>query len=339
MSVVGPSVSRSTVGGLFQRFISAVTRRPEVNGIDDALRTRLHDGTEPSTALLLGTLNRMFGRPFAFEGHVPSPGEHYGSGLGSLPTGRGFTALGGLGGDTGFASTTLGQSLQAALDQDPEFRAKLERALGGTLLNTGASDGRLLVHQAPAGGGLDLSALQGAPRAATRALAVGAPANPGAMSPSTSVAPMAVMQAASAGAGVPGVPSTMGPIMTGLQQMEANIKNFAMSLGDKGGNGGATFDTLGQGILGQAQVFGGDAGAMGQMPFGNGMFGGLAGAGTPLASQNVLGAMQTGLSDTMRQQMLQKMISDLRKMYELLSNILKQMHEMQKTAIDNVKAG
>ena len=72
-------------------WLAAGVRTPFA-GIDGALRTRLHDGTEPSTALLLGTLNRMFGRPFAFEGRVPSPGEHYGSGLGTLPTGQGFTA-------------------------------------------------------------------------------------------------------------------------------------------------------------------------------------------------------------------------------------------------------
>ena len=56
------------------------------------------------------------------------------------------------------------------------------------------------------------------------------------------------------------------------------------------------------------------------------------------AQGNVVGNPNQ-MSETMKQQMLQKMVEDLRKMYELLSNILKEMNEMQKTAIDNVKAG
>jgi hypothetical protein len=43
------------------------------------------------------------------------------------------------------------------------------------------------------------------------------------------------------------------------------------------------------------------------------------------------------MSDTMKQQMLQKLMDDLKKMYELLSNIIKTMHDMQMTPIRNLK--
>ncbi len=42
-------------------------------------------------------------------------------------------------------------------------------------------------------------------------------------------------------------------------------------------------------------------------------------------------------SDTLKQMQLQKMMEDLKKMYEMLSNIMKSMHNMQMTAIRNLK--
>lgn len=42
-------------------------------------------------------------------------------------------------------------------------------------------------------------------------------------------------------------------------------------------------------------------------------------------------------SDTLKQMQLQKMMDDLKKMYEMLSNIMKSMHNMQMTAIRNLK--
>ena len=334
---VGPSVNRSPVGLLFQRFLGAVTRRPETSEVEAAFRARQADGTEPSSALLLTTLNRMVGRQFALDGQCPSPADHYGQGLGTIPDGRGYTALGGMGGAPGVAATPVGQSIQAAMDQDPAFKEKLEAALGGQLLNTGTSDGRLLVLQAQ----------QGSPSPTLSALSTG-------NQPSIQVQPMTVMHAASQAAGVPGAPSNMGPIFAGLQQMEANVKKLVMELGDKGTvdpnaqQEGTDFQTMSQGILGMAsqmQLGGGDddeEGGMGSMPIGAGMMGQMAGNpgsnGRNPAAQNVVGALQPqGLSDTMKQQMLQQMMANLSKMYTLLSNILKQMNEMQKTAIDNVK--
>jgi len=39
------------------------------------------------------------------------------------------------------------------------------------------------------------------------------------------------------------------------------------------------------------------------------------------------------MSETLKQQMLQKLMSDLNKMYEMLSNMMKSMHDMQMTPI------
>lgn len=337
---VGPSVNRGTVGLLFQRFLGAVTRRPDTSAVEDALRTRITDGTEPSTALLLTTLNRMFGRQFTLDGHVPSPADHYGQGLGSLPSGQGYTALGGLGGQPGISATPLGQSLQAAMDEDPAFKEKLEQALGGTLLNSGTPEGRMLVFQA-------------SPNTPSPHFAGFSSSSGNQDGPVTRVQPMAVMHAAAQAAGVPGVPSSMGPILTGLQQMEANVKKLALDLSstDRSQQGAGDFQTFSSGILGQAaqmQLGGGDdgdedGGGISSMPIGAGMMGQMSGAAGSnvkgLAAQNVAQAalQPVGMSDTMKQQMLQQMMNTLRKFYELLSNILKQMNEMQKTAIDNIK--
>ena len=51
---------------------------------------------------------------------------------------------------------------------------------------------------------------------------------------------------------------------------------------------------------------------------------------------NMVGAPEK-MSDTMKQQMLQKLMGDLQKMYEMISNMLKSMHDMQMTPIRNLK--
>lgn len=44
-----------------------------------------------------------------------------------------------------------------------------------------------------------------------------------------------------------------------------------------------------------------------------------------------------GMSDTMKQQVLQKLMSDLQKTYEMLSNMNKSMHDMQMIPIRNLR--
>lgn len=70
---------------------------------------------------------------------------------------------------------------------------------------------------------------------------------------------------------------------------------------------------------------------------------GVAGTtGTTAAAATAAAAGGTGvnpaeMSETAKQQMLQKMMGDLQKLYEMLSNILKTMHDMQMTPIRNLK--
>ena len=44
------------------------------------------------------------------------------------------------------------------------------------------------------------------------------------------------------------------------------------------------------------------------------------------------------MSDTMKQQMLQKLMGDLQKLYEMLSNMIKSMHDMQMTPVRNLRS-
>lgn len=57
----------------------------------------------------------------------------------------------------------------------------------------------------------------------------------------------------------------------------------------------------------------------------------LSGAGQGLPSD------PNQMSDTMKQQMLQKLMSDLQKTYEMLTNIMKSMHDMQMSPIRNLR--
>ena len=43
------------------------------------------------------------------------------------------------------------------------------------------------------------------------------------------------------------------------------------------------------------------------------------------------------MSDTMKQQMLQKLMGDLQKLYEMLSNMIKSLHDMQMTPTRNLR--
>jgi len=68
---------------------------------------------------------------------------------------------------------------------------------------------------------------------------------------------------------------------------------------------------------------------------------GLAGGGT--ASGGMTGSElgekmdASKMSDTMKQQMLQKLMGDLQKLYEMLSNMIKAMHDMQMTPTRNLR--
>ncbi|MEW5852071.1 MAG: hypothetical protein AB2A00_25005 [Myxococcota bacterium] len=112
-------------------------------------------------------------------------------------------------------------------------------------------------------------------------------------------------------------------------------------LGPNGNTNGAGGKVQGNvyGMSYGQQITGGGVSAVG----GAGGAGGF-GAGADGGYNGLLSGVGQGLpsnpnqmSDTMKQQMLQKLMSDLQKMYEMLSNMLKSMHEMQMTPIRSLR--
>lgn len=321
MSVQSAQVNRLGVG-LLARMLSAI-RGPQqpVQELDGAARVgqlilqRMRDGVDPSNAILMGDLDKVFGRSFPPVGSAPSPAEFHAYGR-QMPEGTGYQALGGTGGDRAFMDSLVGQSIINALRTDPQFRERFEQALGGRILPVGTQDGRLLVHQPPAGQQPVLPSFGGAP-GQQRAM----------------VQSTAVMQAQSAQYGLPGVSSNMSPILGGLMQMEQNIVRMSQDLSSNksGPAPTGTFDDVATGIQAKSGAMGltGDVGPLSNQPISDSMRAAMMGPGAT-------GGAQAAMSDTARQQMLQHMLSTLRKFYELLSNIIKAMHESQMQAVRNI---
>ena len=90
--------------------------------------------------------------------------------------------------------------------------------------------------------------------------------------------------------------------------------------------------TFERGVIGSAVGSLGGAGKSG------GGGGGGGGGGTGLEGADLGGKMDLSMmSDIMKQQMLQKLMGDLQKLYEMLSNMIKSMHDMQMTPIRNLR--
>jgi hypothetical protein len=87
------------------------------------------------------------------------------------------------------------------------------------------------------------------------------------------------------------------------------------------GVGGMVGSAAGQMVGGALSSMGGGGGSAG------GMYGGNLGESMDPSK----------MSDTMKQQMLQKLMGDLQKLYEMLSNMIKSMHDMQMTPTRNLR--
>jgi|GEM_PF-1305830 len=107
------------------------------------------------------------------------------------------------------------------------------------------------------------------------------------------------------------------------------------------------------GIVSQVPIFGGIAGGLvrGVSGLAGGLLGGISdtqrqqmggaggaqangGQGVDATNSETIDGQKVGeMSETLKQQMLQKLMSDLNKMYEMLSNMMKSMHDMQMTPI------
>lgn len=133
-------------------------------------------------------------------------------------------------------------------------------------------------------------------------------------------------------------------IMAKVKQLDQSSKAAA----DKGGSQGK--GGLG-GILGAAggivgnMIAPGVGGAIGGA-LGQGVGGAIGGAGNTsstagagLAGTDLGGTMDpSSMSETMKQQAMQKLMGDLSKLYEMLSNMIKSMHDMQMTPTRNLRS-
>ena len=347
MSVQGAGAGRLGWGLMLQRFVGVVTgRRPEevtgASAVAAAMRARMQDGVEPSHSVLMKDLDRLYGRSLAPEGSVPDPAQFFDFGK-RLPDTRGYQALGGMGGDRSFMETLVGRSIVAALRTDPNFRERFQGALGGDILPVGTQDGRLSVHQAAPGARPALPRLSVVPPDG-RAAAGGVPSQHAAIS--VLISSPAALQAQAQSRGMAGVPSSMGPILGGLQQLEQNIMGLAKGLGEKGGAGGAaptgTFDDVATAVTAQSGAMGLPTdypGPLSGQPISASMKEALKQSGPEgqqAAAMLAQNAAAGSMSDTARQQMLQHQLNQLKKLYEMLSNILKAMHEAQMEAVRNI---
>ncbi len=324
-------------------------------------------------------------------GWVPGPQDYAAGGPSGLANvGNGF---GGLNLSGGFATDPLMKSLQAALANNPQFRAQLEGALGGQVLGSNAN-GALNVWQpgpnANTIGKTTRGLLQTAPPKGSIQYSLG---NMG-----TEVTPAALN-------------GPQGGILRGLMQMEANIASFTANMGTGGIDPAVAQQAKTAGvdiknprfedlvflnlmsytskkekeIMGKVNDLGQNAGALQAQ---EGFFGGLTagvggttarglGVNTPeLGAFPQLGGVQAqtvgtvagmanggltmvqagaaggggqivdaqgnvvnpnNMSETAKQQMMQKMMGDLQKLYEMLSNMNKAMHDMQMVAVRNIK--
>lgn len=111
-------------------------------------------------------------------------------------------------------------------------------------------------------------------------------------------------------------------------EQAANNKGFMGGLGSLAGGAAGLW-------------LGGPMGAMMGSQMGGQLGGALANGGAPYTGQgqDVFGANAdpSQMSDTMKQQMLQKLMGDLQKLYEMLTNMIKTMHDMQMSPIRNLR--
>ncbi|MEW5849497.1 MAG: hypothetical protein AB2A00_11820 [Myxococcota bacterium] len=126
-------------------------------------------------------------------------------------------------------------------------------------------------------------------------------------------------------------------ILNKVQQLD---KGGAANGATKGGGIGGLLGTIGGAVVGSVvpglgtmlgASIGGSLGNLAGSAIGGAMDSARSGGGMEVDGQQY--GDPSKMSDTMKQQLLQKLMSDLQKMYEMLSNMMKSMHDMQMTPI------
>jgi hypothetical protein len=327
MASIGPSAGLTRflpgpVGAFFNRMLSAVGVAERVAESDDfAISAHLKDRLEISPALITARMDRMFGRTVPPGGYVAPPFQalHQDARTREELVPRGFKPLGGNLEGLG----NVGRSLERASQEDPLFRVQLEIILKGQVIPS--PDGRT-----------DCLTLWRQPQA--QVVPGGAPGPQGRANGATGASPtgLPVLNTTNAVPGMPLPPPTTGTILEGLRRMEANVAGLAMQLTGKGGNpsalagSGVSLAPVGQALSATGAL---SQSNLAEVPLGQGMMqpGSLDGQPLPTAPVPV-----QELSDTMKQEMILNMMKQLQRFYQLLSELLSNMHEMQKNAIGNI---
>ena len=289
---------------------------------------------------------------------------------------RGFTPFAGITRAQPFGTGLMGRALERAIRRDPFMRSQVERALGGVILPDGRNDGRLTVWRPPfaqvgamlrnamtagalpamgmvgamaglgipvagglAAGGIMASVLGGMQRLEGNILSLMGNNVDGARV-SMLADPEAYQHAEAAGIDLRG--ASFEDIIflllmkyTAKKEREIMGKIKQLNQGDSKG-----------GVMG---MLGGALSAVGPLAGFIPVWGQAAGAAATVAG-GVMQNMSNGggnsmdpfgdpskMSETAKQQALQKLMGDLTKLYEMLSNMIKSMHDMQMTPVRNLR--
>jgi hypothetical protein len=154
-------------------------------------------------------MDKLFGRGLPPSGFLPRPSLNPFQGMTETP--MGFRPLG-MSKEAPFGTGFVGRSMENAINQNPFFKAQMERVLGGTIIPDARTDGRLTVYRSPFNqiGSLMQNAFAGG-------------------------LPQQGLAGILGGLNLPFGPSFMGSdlsrsVLGGLQRMEGNIASFMQGL-------------------------------------------------------------------------------------------------------------
>jgi hypothetical protein len=313
-----------------------------------------------SQGLSTAQADNLFGKGLPPQGFVPRPAAFLSNAMGlNLPDlGRGFNPFGGAGGPSPFGGGLLGGSLEQAISANPLFKGALERQLGGMLAGM-SPDGGLSIYRPPFNqlGAVMRQALGDglmpqtglAATFANMALPLG-----GRLGASSLVGSVMTnmqrlegnMTAFMGRMNGDNVSQAKGELM-----MDRNTSSMAQGMGIDIRN--ASFEDIlflmlmkyakkkEDDIMAKVKQLDASSkaaenkkaagGTSAADPSGNtaSTAGGAGMEGTDLG-----GTMDpANMSETMKQQAMQKLMGDLSKLYEMLSNMIKSMHDMQMTPV------
>jgi hypothetical protein len=341
------------------------------------VRGAMRNLADATSGLATSQMDLLYGKGLPPRGFVPRPHAFVGlpqlgvtSPFSSPRAFFGYSAFGGCSRETPFGRGLVGRSAEAMCRINPFFKAALERRLGGHIIPDSRNDGRLTVYRPPFGhvGGLMRSAFASGllPQVGIAASLAG-----------VGVPLAGALGGSAVAGGVLRGLMRMEANMTGFAGRMTQVHNellvdpqaHTMAQGMGIDLRTASFEDLlflllmkyakkkEQDIMKKVQQLDksmqkkkkgkGGLGLLKTLLPGLGHL--IAGAveGAKSAGRGGASGMGGGnlgesmdpskMSDTMKQQMLQKLMGDLQKLYEMLSNMIKSMHDMQMTPTRNLR--